>query len=681
MSNPLLINSALPDFATVRLEHFEPAIDALLAESRSLIQNLETLEKPTWQNFALPLEEANDRLNNAWSVISHYNGVLNSEALREIYQRLVAKLTAFQTEFGQNAALYDAYQALADSDDFGTYSPAQRACVEHALRDFRLAGVALPAEQKKRFAEIKKRLSELSTRFSENVLDATQGWSKFVGSEEELEGLPESALSLLAQQARQQGKEQGYLITLDIPSYLPVMTYCANRRLREELYEAYATRASEQGPNAGKWDNSPLITEILQLRQEISTILGFRNYAERSLATKMANDVGEVIAFLEDLAGKSVAMAKREFADLEAFARDVDGLNELENWDVAYYAEQLKQRNFDISQEALKPYFPAPKVISGMFEIVSRLFGIEVRAADDQNVYHDDVVYYEILRGRDVVAGFYLDMYARKDKRGGAWMADCRTKRKGLDGRDQLPVAFLTCNFTPPVGDKPSLLTHDEVTTLFHEFGHGLHHMLTKIDVADVSGIAGVPWDVVELPSQFLENWCWQPEAIPMISGHFETGEPLPPEMLEKMLAAKHFQSAMQMVRQLEFALFDFLLHRDFDGADFDVLGLLDQVRDRVSVKKPPVYSRTPQSFSHIFAGGYAAGYYSYKWAEVLAADAFSRFEEEGVFNVRVGEDFRREILEVGGSRDAHEMFVAFRGRGPSVDALLRHAGILGEVA
>lgn len=681
MSNPLLVNTALPDFAAVDIAQFEPAIDSLLEEGRQLVKKLEGLEQPTWDNFVLPLEEVNDRLNNAWSVVSHFNGVLNSEALRDIYQRLVAKLTTYQTEFGQNASLYNAYQAIADNEAFADYSEAQRACIEHALRDFKLAGVALPAAEKQRYAEIKKRLSELSTRFSENVLDATQGWTKYFESGQGLEGLPESAMSLLAQQARQRGKEQGYVITLDIPCYLPVMTYCSNRALRAELYEAYATRASDQGPNEGKWDNSPLITEILQLRQEAAALLGFDNYAERSLATKMADNVAEVVAFLDDLADKSVAMAKNEFAALQDFAKECDGLDALENWDVAYYAEQLKQRDFDISQEALKPYFPAPKVIAGMFEIVGRLFDIEVRAAAEQNVYHEDVVYYEILRQGELVAGFYLDMYARKDKRGGAWMADCRTRRRGTDGRHQLPVAFLTCNFTPPVGDQPSLLTHDEVTTLFHEFGHGLHHMLTKIDVADVSGIAGVPWDVVELPSQFLENWCWQPEAIPLISGHYETGEPLPAAMLEKMLAAKHFQSAMQMVRQLEFAMFDFLLHRDFDGADFDMLGLLDRVRDKVSVKKPPAYSRTPQSFGHIFAGGYAAGYYSYKWAEVLAADAFSRFEEEGIFNSGVGADFRREILEVGGSRDAHDMFVAFRGRAPSVDALLRHSGIQGVAA
>ncbi len=681
MSNPLLQSSQLPDFAAIKLEHFEPAITSLLAESRDLVKRLEQVDAPDWHNFALPLEEANDRISNAWSVISHYNGVLNSDALRDIYQRLVAELTAFQTEFGQNEALFKAYEALAQSEAFEQYSEAQKTAVEHALRDFKLAGVALPPAEKQRFADIKKRLSELSTRFSENVLDATQGWTKYFEDADALPGVPESALSLLAQQAKQQGKESGYLITLDFPSYLPILMYCENRALREEVYEAFATRASDVGPNAGKWDNTPLITEILTLRQELSSLLGFANYAERSLATKMADTVDEVVEFLDDLANKSVVMARNEFAELEAFARELDGLESLESWDVTYYAEKLKQRDFSISQEELKPYFPAPKVIEGMFTIVSRLFGIEVKEAAVQNVYHEDACYYEIFREGEVIAGFYLDMYARKDKRGGAWMADCRTKRCRADGQAQLPIAFLTCNFTPPVGEQPSLLTHNEVTTLFHEFGHGLHHMLTRVEVADVSGIAGVPWDVVELPSQFLENWCWEPEAIPLISAHYETGAPLPTEMLDKMLAAKHFQSAMMMVRQLEFATFDFLLHRDFDGDDFDIQALLDRVRDKVSVKKPPAYSRVPQSFSHIFAGGYAAGYYSYKWAEVLAADAFSRFEEEGIFDQQTGEDFRREILEVGGSRDAHAMFVAFRGREPSVEALLRHSGITVEAA
>ncbi len=677
MTNPLLQNTALPAFDLIDIEQFEPAIDQILADNRALMSERILNAERTWDDLVYPLESADDRLNNAWSVVSHYNSVLNSDALREIYKRLVAKLTDYQTEIGQNRDLFEAYKAVAESESFASLSGPQKKAIENTLRDFRLAGVDLDADKKQQYSNLKKELSALSNQFSENVLDATQGWNKWFDDKTLLPGLPDSALDLFASLAREQGKEGGYLLTLDIPCYLPLMTYCDDRELREELYIAYTTRASDQGPNAGQWDNSDIITKLLERRQELARLLGFKNYAERSLATKMAGSVDEVVDFLRQLADKSFSVAKAEFKELSAFAKQQGGPDQLEMWDIAYYAEKLRQARYDLSQEALRPYFPAPVVINGLFAVVKKLFDVEVAVASDVKTYHPDVNYYRIFKDGEEIAGFYFDIYSRKNKRGGAWMADCRVRRNLDDGHVQRPVAFLTCNFTPPVDGEPSLLTHDEVTTLFHEFGHGLHHMLTRVDVADVSGINGVPWDVVELPSQFLENWCWQPESIGLISAHYQTGEPLPADMLEKMLKAKNFQSGMQMVRQIEFALFDFLLHRDFEAGKTDVLQLLDEVRSEVSVKLPPAYSRFTHSFSHIFAGGYAAGYYSYKWAEVLSADAFSRFEEEGIFAPHVGEAFLEEILQVGGSRDALEMFEAFRGRAPSVEPLLTHSGIV----
>jgi len=671
--NPLLVESALPAFEDINIEHFEPALDTVLEENRALISGLLESGASTWDSLAYPLESADDRLSGVWSIASHYNGVLNSDELREIYKRLISKLTEYQTEVGQNKALYDAYKRLSESDEFGGLSQAKKQTIKHVLRSFELSGVALPDIDKKQYSALKQKLSALSNSFSENVLDATQAWTKHFSDKSELPGLPESALQLLASLAKEKGHDDGYLVTLDIPSYMPVMTYCDNAEIREELYQAYLTRASDQGPNAGKWDNSSNIHDILCARQSLSKLLSFKNYAERSLATKMAGSVAEVVEFLEQLAGKAYGKAQQELEDLKSFA----GTDTINAWDTAYYAEKLRQQRFDISQEELKPYFPSPVVLQGMFDVVEKLFSIQVKERPEVSVCHPDVRYYSIHSEGEEIAGFYLDLYARKNKRGGAWMADCRTRRYLSNGDIQLPVAFLVCNFTPPVDGEDSLLTHNEVTTLFHEFGHGLHHMLTKVDVAGVSGIAGVAWDVVELPSQFLENWCWQEESIAMISQHHETGESLPKDMLDKMLAAKHFQSGMLMMRQLEFAMFDFLLHRDFsEEQKTDVLALIDGIRDKVSVIKPPEYTRFSHSFSHIFSGGYSAGYYSYKWAEVLAADAFSRFEEEGVFNEGVGLSYKENILEVGGSIDAMDMFVNFRGRKPSVDPLLRQAGI-----
>ncbi len=553
---------------------------------------------------------------------------------------------------------------------------ARRKAVDNALRDFKLSGIALESDQQQRFGEIKKRLAQLSTLFSNNVLDATHGWSKHTENVEELAGIPSTALQAY-QQAAQSKDKSGYLISLDIPAYLPLMQYCENAALREEMYFAYTTRASEQGPNAGKWDNSELMKEILALRHELSQLLGFDNYAQRSLETKMAQSPQQVDSFLSDLAEQSLAVAKRDFAELEDFARGL-GVEPLNAWDVPFYSEKLRLEKYALSQEDLRPYFPANKVIEGMFAVVGRLFAVEFCEVAEVDRWHPEVKFYHLLRDGEVIAKFYLDLFAREHKRGGAWMADCRVRRQLSDGSLQLPVAFLSCNFTPPTEETPSLLTHNEVTTLFHEFGHGLHHMLTKIECAAVSGINGVAWDAVELPSQFLENWCWEKQSLALISSHYQSGDPLPDELLEKMLAAKNFQAGMMMMRQIEFALFDMRLHRDYSPENpQDIQQFLSTLREFTAVFAVPDFNRFQHSFSHIFAGGYAAGYYSYKWAEVLSADAFSRFEEEGIFNTETGDSFLREILQRGGSKEPMQLFVSFRGREPTVDALLRHSGIV----
>jgi oligopeptidase A len=557
-------------------------------------------------------------------------------------------------------------------------SQAQRQTIDNALRDFRLGGVALNAKDKKRFGAIQKRLSELSTQFSNQLLDATQAWFKHFASADALAGLPESALAQ-AQQAAQQKQLDGYVITLDFPSYYAVIMYADNRALREDIYRAYVTRASAEatkcdGSSAEEFDNTAIIAETLALRHELAQLLGFANYAERSLASKMAESSAQVLAFLEQLGHKSKPYAERDLAELQAYALS-QGCTDLQSWDLTYYSEKLREAKYTVSQEELRAYFPAEKVIAGMFEVVKRLFGIEVQQVTEFDSYHADARFYQVFKQGEQLASFYLDLFAREHKKGGAWMADCRVRRKTPQGV-QLPVAFLTCNFTPPVGTTPSLLTHDEVTTLFHEFGHGLHHMLTQIDVAAVSGINGVAWDAVELPSQFMENWCWEPEAIPLISGHYQTGAPLPQPLLEKMLAAKNFQSGLQMIRQIEFSLFDFRLHAEYNPqSPKSAQEVIQAVREQVAVMKPPAFNRFENSFSHIFAGGYAAGYYSYKWAEVLSADAYSRFEEEGIFNAATGASFLQEILQQGGSKAPMELFKQFRGREPQIDALLRHSG------
>ena len=629
MTNPLLQFNKLPVFADFTPANIEPALDQLLADSRKRIEQLLAEGGPFDQQFLAKLEEWDDELSQLWSPVSHLNGVKNSDELRDVYNACLPKLTEYSTQIGQNKALYQAYKDLADSDIYSQLDVALRKVVDNELRDFTLSGIALESEQQKRFADIKQRLAELSTQFSNNVLDATHGWSKHIEDVAELAGVPESTLQAY-QQAAQAKELTGYLISLDLPAYLPLMQYCDNGALREEMYRAYTTRASEQGPNVGEWDNSALMDEILALRHELAKLLGFDNYAQRSLATKMADSPEHVISFLEDLAEKSLPIAKQDFEELKQFAAS-QGEDNLQAWDVPYYSEKLRLAKYDLSQEELRAYFPADKVLNGMFTIVSRLFAVDFKPAETET-WHPDVQFYQIEKNGEVIAQFYFDIFSREHKRGGAWMADCRVRRKLLDGRQQLPVAFLTCNFTPPTKDTPSLLTHNEVTTLFHEFGHGLHHMLTEINCAAVSGINGVAWDAVELPSQFLENWCWEKEAIPLISGHYQTGEVLPAAMLEKMLAAKNFQSGMMMVRQIEFSLFDMKMHADYNPENpTPIQHTLDAIREQVSVSPVPAFNRFQHSFGHIFAGGYAAGYYSYKWAEVLSADAFAAFEETQV--------------------------------------------------
>ncbi len=674
MNNPLLKSNELPPFSHILPEHVRPAIESIVADNEQAIAALLASGRgKDWTSLQEPLDALDDRLSQAWSPVGHMNAVVNSEDLRAVYNDCLPLLSEYSTRIGQNRQLFDAYQALADSAEFGQLNSAQQKVINDTLRDFRLAGVALDDAKKARYGEIKKQLSELSSKYSDNVLDATMAWTKLITDESELSGLPESALAGAKQLATAR-EQDGWLLNLDFPSYFPVMTYCDNRDLRKEVYTAYVTRASDQGPNAREFDNSNNITQILRYRQELAELLGFANYAEYSLARKMAESPEKVVAFLQDLVQRSKPQAEKELNELKAFARDEFGVTELEAWDIGYYGEKLRQQRYTISQEELRPWFPAEKAIAGMFTVVNRLFGVEFEAVSDVDTWHKDVRFFNITRNGEVIGRFYLDLFAREHKRGGAWMDVCRSRWQ-RDGKLQLPVAYLTCNFTPPVGDKPALLTHNEVVTLFHEFGHGLHHMLTKVDYAAVSGISGVAWDAVELPSQFMENWCWEKEGLAIISGHYETGEPLPEAMLNKLLAAKNFQSAMAMVRQLEFSLFDFKLHKEY-REDIDVRALLDDVRQQVSVVIPPAFNRFQNSFNHIFSGGYAAGYYSYIWAEVLSADAFSRFEEEGIFNQATGESFLHEILEKGGSAEPMELFVNFRGREPQIDALLRHSGI-----
>ncbi|MEH6442423.1 MAG: M3 family metallopeptidase [Oceanospirillaceae bacterium] len=661
----------LPQFSQLIVSDINPQLEGILARNLSEINALLAQgNQYSWDTLIAPIEEMHNTLDNFWSPVSHLNGVCNTDELRVAYNEAQPKLSAYYSQIGQNQELYNAYKQL----DLSVLNSAQQKVVSNALRDFELSGVALDKAQQQRFTAIKLRTSELSTKFSENVLDSTQAWKKHITDVSELAGMPELTLAGAKQAAQEAGLE-GYLLTLEFPSYLPVMTYCNNRELREEVYTAFATRASNTEPNKA-WDNSAIIEELLTLRQELAKILGFESYAHYSLATKMAKEPSEVLGFLNELADHSVAISRTEFAELRQFAMQKSNLEQLQAWDVGYYSEKLKQQKFSISQDQLRPYFPLEKVLQGLFNITSRLFNFKINEIHEFDSWHKDVKLFEIIRDEQVIARFYLDPFARANKRGGAWMDGCRTRRRNVQGELQLPTAYLVCNFNAPIGHDPALLTHDELTTLFHEFGHGIHHMLTEMEYSDISGINGVPWDAVELPSQFLENWCWQPQALAIISGHYSTGETLPANLLSKLLEARNFQSAMGMVRQLEFSIFDYRLHLEHKAGTNSVQPLLDEIRQQVAVLIPPAFNAFQNGFSHIFAGGYAAGYYSYKWAEVLSADAFSLFEDKGIFHKETGQLFLKSILQKGGSEEPLKLFIDFRGRGPDTDALLRHSGI-----
>ena len=681
-TNPLLADTALPAFSQIRPEHVEPAVAAILADYRSGIDALtEPGAKHDFVHLMLSQERLEQRLARAWAPVGHLHSVADSEALRKVYAPAEEKLTDHAIELGQNRALYAAVQTLADGGEFATLNPAQRALVEHALRDFRLSGVALEEPARSRYREIGVELSRLSTEFSNAVLDASEAWQEHITDERDLAGIPESGRAVLRQYAKEKNLD-GYLVTLKQPSVQAVLSYADNRGLRERVYWAYQTRASEQGPDAGKYDNTARIEQILALRHEAAQLLGFGNAAEESLATKMADSPAQVLAFLRDLAGRAKPVAQQELASLREFARGELGLDNLEPWDVGYASEKLRQQRYALDEEQLKPYFPLPAVIEGLFGLVGKLYGVSLSRREGVDVWHPDVSYYDVrdADGR-VFAGAYVDLYARSGKRGGAWMDVCRARFDDA-GKEQLPVAFLTCNFAPPTEGKPALLTHDDVLTLFHEFGHGLHHLFTEITLPSIGGIDGVEWDAVELPSQFMENFGWNREALDLFARHYETGEPLPDDLYQRMLAARHFHAGLFLVRQLEFALFDFLLHLEYDPATgARTLAVLEQVRKEVAVLHPPAWQRFPHAFSHVFAGGYAAGYYSYLWAELLSADAFGAFEAHAdaggsAIDRNTGERFRREILAVGASRPALHSFTAFRGREPQPDALLRSHGL-----
>ena len=672
--NPLLDFSGLPRFVEIQPEHVAPSIEQLLGENRVLIEHLlADSSAATWNNFAQPLTDANERLSRAWSQVGHLNAVMNSPELREVYNATLPKITQYYAELGQNLALFDKFKALRDSPEFAGLSAARKKIIGNDLRDFRLGGAELPEDKKARYLEIQERMAELSSRFSDNLLDATHDYTLLIENKGELSGLPDDVLQA-AQEAANLAEKTGWLFTLKAPSYGPVMQYADNRALREKMYRANGTRASEFGKP--EWDNTPLMDEIVKLRGEEASLLGFSSYGDLSLASKMADSPQQVIEFMRELAQRARPFAERDLAELREFARVELGLVELQAWDISYASEKLRERRYAFSEQEVKQYFPEDAVLPGMFKLVETLYGLAVRPSQAP-VWHETVHFFDIRDAQGQLVGqFYLDLYARNSKRGGAWMDDAITRRRTASGI-QIPVAYLNCNFSAPVGGKPAVFTHDEVITLFHEFGHGLHHLLTEVEDLAVSGINGVEWDAVELPSQFMENFCWEWGVLRGMTRHTDSGEPLPRALFDKMLAAKNFQSGLQTLRQIEFALFDMLMHSNFEaGGAKSILQLLDEVRAEVAVLIPPAFQRFPHSFSHIFAGGYAAGYYSYKWAEVLSADAYSLFEENGVLNPDAGARFRSEILAMGGSRDAIQSFAAFRGREPSIEALLRHNGL-----
>ena len=669
--NPLLDFSGLPRFAQLKPEDVAPAIDQLLAEGRAA--TAAAIQAPaTWERFVAPLEDASERISRAWGQVAHLHAVLDSPELREAYNANLPKITQYWTELGQNQALFEKYKALKASAEFASLSSARKRIVENALRDFRLGGAELPADRKLRYAEIQEELARTAAKFSENLLDATKAYS-IVVDEKRIAGIPEDVLAAAREAAEKDGKP-GWKFTLHAPSYLPVLQYADDRPLRETLYRESVTRASEFG--RPEWDNTPLIARIVKLRRELAELLGYRNFAEVSLVPKMAESPDQVLAFLDDLARRARPYAERDVAELREFARGELKLDPFEAWDVAYASEKLRLKRYAFSDQEVKRYFPEEAAMQGLFRVAETLYGIAIRPSQAA-AWHEDVRFFELRDPAGMLVGqFYVDLYARDTKRGGAWMDDAIARRRKGE-RLQTPVAYLTCNFSRPVSGRPALFTHDEVLTLFHEFGHGLHHLLTRVEDLGVSGINGVEWDAVELPSQFMENFCWEWEVLRHMTRHVDSGAPLPRALFDKMVAAKNFQSGLAMLRQIEFSVFDMRLHYDFDpAAGGTALQLLDEIRASVAVLRPPAYNRFPNNFSHIFAGGYAAGYYSYKWAEVLSADAYSLFEENGVLDAHAGQKFRDEILAVGGSRPAAESFRAFRGREPRVEALLRHNGM-----
>ena len=670
--NPLLISHDIPLFREITPSHIQPALESIITENQQAIELLAKIENPGWDTFIHPFEELDERLSKMWDTVSHLNSVIDDEKFRESYRNCLPIISDYASSLAQNEDIYKQYQSVRDSDAFNSFDQAQQKLVDNALRDFRLSGVALPDGKKERYKEIQSELSTLSNRFEQNLLDATDHWMLHIIDEEKLSGLPDTAIALAKDQAEQKEIE-GWVFNLQAPSYIPFIMFADDRSLRQQIYQAYVTRASEMGPDAGRWDNSEIIDNILALRREKAALLGFDDYVDLALQTRMAENASSVSDFLSQLAEAARPSADREFLELTAYASQ-DGIEELMAWDIPYYSERLRQQQYEISQEDVRPWFPLERILEGLFEVVANLYGLSIKQREDVEAWHPDVQFFEIFDSKGEPRGrFFLDLYARKGKRGGAWMGDGISRKETAEGV-QNPLAWLVTNFSPPMEGKPSLLSHDEVITLFHEFGHGLHHMLTRVAYPAVSGINGVPWDAVELPSQMMENWCWQDEVLEMISGHYETGAPLPKDLVTRLKKAKNFQSGMLLLRQIEFAIFDLSIHRGTVAVN--VQQTLDQVRDEIAVFKPPHFNRFQNSFSHIFAGGYASGYYSYSWAEVLSADAFSLFEEKGIFDPDTGRSFLENILEKGGSEDPQVLFTAFRGRKPEIEALLRHRGL-----
>jgi len=673
MTNPILFRDSLPLFDQIKPSHISPAIEGMLKEANSLIHALKLMGGSiSWENFVEPIEMVSEKISRAWGQIEHLNAVVNSDDLRKAYNDNLIKLTEFYTNLSQDEALYKKYQSLKDGEIFKSLTPSQKRIIDNVLREFKLGGAELNELEKARFKVIQEKLAKLSTQFEENILDATNEFSIFVGDADDLQGIPEENIKK-AQSEAIEDKKEGYKFTLHFPSYLPVMQYAEDRNLREKLYRGYATRASELA--SPKFDNTKLIDEILALRYESAKLLGFNHFTEMSLVTKMAKSNEEVVSFLMDLANKAKPFALKDMEELSAFSKTL-GIEKLEAWDIAYVSEKLRQAKYSFSENEVKQYFPEHRVLKGLFKVVETIFKLKI-IKTDAPTWHKDVSFYSIKNdGDELVGQFYFDLYARNHKRGGAWMDEAISRYKN-SFESSHPVAFLTCNFSSPSENKPALFSHDDVITLFHEFGHGLHHMLTKVDEYSISGIKGVEWDAVELPSQFMENFCWEWDVVKHMTEHVDNKSPLPEALFKKMIEAKNFQSGMQTLRQIEFSLFDIRLHTQYnDQNKINSLKLLETIRDEIAVVRPPAWNRFPNSFSHIFAGGYAAGYYSYKWAEVLASDAFSLFEEEGILSSNAGQKFQEEVLSKGGSRPAMESFIAFRGRAPSVDALLRHSGM-----